>query len=214
MIINENLKNTIVNDAAAAIINEIPDFVDWYEGLDEYQSLMESDFAKEYLGKIDEAAVSHDTTALGLRSINKLINGSTIDEQEIEELRERRDMLNAFTEFFKTAHAAYNLINGGVQTLASDITHEDWERASWSFREITEIKIKGISNPLKGINTAAINDELRATRRECSKIDAFMASRKKNIENFREFILSSSAMVGWGATALAVVYTAAKILKK
>ena len=134
--------------------------------------------------------------------------------EEIKEYKTRYDDLVEAERFITTTSRTYSEISEYVKEIAKNVKHGSFDTAMFYYKKLIAVHAGTIVNPLKGINIIAIDNELHSIRRECSKIDAFMASRQKNIENFREFILGSSAMVGWGATAVAVVYATAKILKK
>lgn len=214
MTMNANLMNAICENAANAIAIEIPDFGDWYEGLDEYRTLMNSDFAKEYLGKIDEAVVSHDTTALGLRAVNKLVNGSTVDEQELNEMRERRERLSEFTEFFTTAHAVYTNIDCAINSIVSHVSNGDFDKAMACYNEMKRYRPDGISNPLAGIDMVSIKNEIRSTQCECAMIDAKNDAARKTAREIAEGAKNGYAIIGAAAALTADIILGVKVLKK
>ena len=214
MTMNTNIMKAITNDAANAIAKELPDFEKWYEGLDEYQTLMNSDFAKEYLGKIDEAVVSHDTTALGLRAVNKLVNGSTVDEQELNEMRERRERLSEFTEFFTTAHCVYNRIDSMINSIVIHVANCDFDEAMKSYDVLKKYRPDGISNPLAGIDMVSIKNEIRSTQRECAMIDAKNDAARKTAREIAEGAKNGYAIIGATAALTADIILGVKVLKK
>ena len=208
MIINENMKNELIENSAAMITSELPEFETWVTNLDEYRSLPAN---AEHVLSVEQ--LSCEKSKIEHRCANHMFNDVDISE-EIKEYKTRYDDLVEAERFITTTSRTYSEISEYVKEIAKNVKHGSFDTAMFYYKKLIAVHAGTIVNPLKGINIIAIDNELHSIRRECSKIDAFMASRKKNIENFREFFIESSAMVGWGATALAVVYTAAKILKK
>ena len=206
MIINENMKNELLAEAAEAIQHELIEFEDWVTDLDEYCELQAN---AEHVLSIEQLSCAK--TKIEHVMCNHMFDGTAVD---VDEYKTRYNALVEAERVITTASRTYSKICGYLERISTNVKNGRFNEAQDEYKKLRALRSETITNPLKGINVSAIGEEIRTARRECSKMDAFMESRQKNIENFREFFIESSAMVGWGATALAVVYTAAKILKK